>query len=95
MIDIDREHVMALRHARDWLEERFGQRFAQSTVYHWVTRGAHGRKLDVVRVGGRIFTSAEAFARFFGIGAGATGEEIYRDDRASESATRRAKEVFG
>src|SRR5262249_13090467 len=35
-----------------------------STLWRWHKRGVRGVKLDVVRVGGRNFTTAEALARF-------------------------------
>lgn len=35
-----------------------------ATVWRWTTKGARGAKLETVCVGGRRFTSDEAFARF-------------------------------
>lgn len=35
-----------------------------ATIWRWRTKGIRGHKLDAVLIGGRWFTSDEAFARF-------------------------------
>lgn len=35
-----------------------------STVWRYATRGVHGITLETIRVGGKVFTSHEAVARF-------------------------------
>lgn len=46
---------------------------AHSTIFRWATgRGARGTKLETVRIGGRLFTSDAAVARFL---AACNGEQ--------------------
>lgn len=94
MIDVEREYLMGLYEVQDWIFERFGRRFSRSTIYRWIGRGARGRKLDIVRVGGLLYTSREALTRFFADGSDAVGG-MPPFGRAATAATRRAGEVFG
>jgi len=41
-----------------------GKRVHISACYRWITRGIRGVRLEVVRVGGSMYTSREAVARF-------------------------------
>jgi hypothetical protein len=41
-----------------------GQRVAASTIYRWASRGCHGVRLEVIRVGGVLKTTHSAIRRF-------------------------------
>lgn len=64
MIDIHSEQLVALRDVPALLPRRRNRRVHLSTVYRWVTRGAGGRVLESVRLGGVSYTSREALERF-------------------------------
>lgn len=66
MIDINEEQFISLNGLRDMIFRMTGRKIAPSTVYNWVHRGVNGRKLDVVRMGGRIYTSGDSVRRWFG-----------------------------
>jgi hypothetical protein len=38
-----------------------------STTWRWILKGVRGRKLESLSVGGRRYTSEEAFLRFVGV----------------------------
>jgi hypothetical protein len=44
------------------------------TVWRWIERGVRGTRLEVLRAGGRTFTTAEALERFFAKLSGQGGE---------------------
>ncbi len=52
---------------------RTGRRVHPSTLWRWASRGLRGRKLETIRLGGRMCTSVNALNRFF-------AEAISRDD---------------
>ena len=65
MIDIEREHLVALHDVPKLLPARAnGKRIHISAVYRWVQRGVRGVHLEIVRVGGTSYTSREALQRF-------------------------------
>ena len=63
MIDPNREELVSLSRAGRIVNPTKGAHY--STVIRWTQRGVSGGiKLETVRVGGRVFTSREALARF-------------------------------
>jgi len=65
MIEISREHLIALREVPRRIPPRCsGRRVHISAVYRWVSRGVQGVVLDAVKIGGSTFTSEEALQRF-------------------------------
>ena len=68
MIDIQRENVVSLTEAAkfDFLpKRRRGKRISPSTLYRWSKHGIRGVRLEVIRAGGTLCTSACALQRFF------------------------------
>ena len=65
MIDIVNEQMIPLSKIPAWCEKHLGNRVHPSTVHCWRLRGARGRKLETVLVGGRRYSSQEVLLRFF------------------------------
>ncbi len=63
-LDIEEERLIPLKEAAQHLPRRNGKRTHYSTVFRWATKGARGRKLDTVLIGGMRYTSMEALHRF-------------------------------
>lgn len=89
----DDDRLISLPELRDLVFRRTGRKIASATVYNWVNRGIKGRRLGVVRVGGRIYTTEGAIEQWF-------VSESHRSDspyvvRAALRAEREAGEVFG
>lgn len=63
-IDLRREQGIPIRDVPNWLPKRDGKKIHLSTVYRWISKGARGRVLESVLVGGVRYTSAEALERF-------------------------------
>ena len=63
-IDVQNEHAIPLAEVHRHVPKRRGKRVHYSTVYRWATKGARGRVLATVMVGGVRFTTVEAIARF-------------------------------
>ena len=59
MLDIRRETLLRLSAAQRWLNSRGVEVRAVSTLYRWVEDG----RLEVVRIGGILYTSEEALQR--------------------------------
>ena len=67
MIDVNVEQVLSLQEAsqRDILpRRRGGKRPHVATFFRWVTHGVGGVRLEAIKVGGTLCTSAEAIQRF-------------------------------
>ena len=65
MIDLSNETVLSFSDAAKRLpRRRAGKRPHVATLYRWATRGCQGVKLETIRVGGTLCTSAEALQRF-------------------------------
>ncbi len=60
MIDIAKEKTFPLKEARTYIPGRPDL----STLYRWAFDKPGNKRLEVVKVGGRWFTSREAIARF-------------------------------
>jgi len=64
VIQISDEDVITLADATKRLPRIRGKRIHISTIYRWAHRGVGGVRLETLRVGGRLCTSAEALQRF-------------------------------
>lgn len=96
MIDVEGDDLIPLSDLRDWIHRKTGMMFATSTIYHWAARGVRGRKLDVIRFGGRIFTSEGAFLRWISPDVGGQDRDrMSLSGRSAKIAERLAGEVFG
>ncbi len=64
MISLERETLLSIRQAARRIPGRRGKPIHVSAVYRWIQRGVDGVRLEVVRVGGTTYTSAESLQRF-------------------------------
>lgn len=64
MIYITRETCFRLTEAPKYLPCRNGRNISTSTIFRWAQRGVNGCRLEVIRIGGAMFTSSEALQRF-------------------------------
>jgi hypothetical protein len=65
MIDIFGEELLTLSQAaRSRPGSRNGRPTHPSTPYRWAVRGIRGHRLEVVRIGGTLYTSRQALQRF-------------------------------
>ncbi|HEX4000816.1 MAG TPA: DUF1580 domain-containing protein [Pirellulales bacterium] len=60
MIDISSEKLVALNDAPKLLPDRP----SLCTLWRWRTKGVRGRRLESITIGGKVYTSVEALARF-------------------------------
>ena len=60
MIDLATEQLLPLAEARAFLPDRP----SVCTLWRWRNKGARGRRLESVVLGGKVYTSVEALARF-------------------------------
>ena len=65
-IDLRRDNGIPIREVPNWLPKRNGKKVHFSTVFRWVTKGARGRVLESVLIGGIRYTTIEAIERFLG-----------------------------
>lgn len=86
MIDITSEKLLTLPEAAALLPGRP----SVATLWRWRTKGARGRRLESVVLGGKVFTSAEAIQRFARHEGGADTPTI-RTPPAREAAIRKAE----
>ncbi|MCW5756717.1 MAG: DUF1580 domain-containing protein [Phycisphaeraceae bacterium] len=63
-IDIHADKLCTLTGATQLLPKVNGRHLHASAIWRWCRKGVRGVHLDHVRIGGRIFTSAEALNRF-------------------------------
>jgi hypothetical protein len=59
------DNLLSLREATQYVPAINGKRHATSTLYRWCRHGINGVKLEYVRIGRNIATTAEALDRFF------------------------------
>lgn len=65
MITLNHEQLIPLRRVPQHLPLRpSGKCIHPSAVYRWVSNGIRGTMLESVRIGGTVYTSAEALQRF-------------------------------
>ncbi|TWT49001.1 DUF1580 domain-containing protein [Botrimarina hoheduenensis] len=58
------EKLISIREVPDFLPTRRGKKLHISTVHRWVQKGARGKVLESVMLGGVRYTSLEALVRF-------------------------------
>ena len=64
-INFEQEQLLTLAEAAKRVPGRTpGKPIHTATVARWATRGVRGNRLETLRIGGRLFTSVEALARF-------------------------------
>ena len=63
-MDINKEALLTLSEAARSLPAVNGRRPHCSSLWRWCRRGVRGVKLEYVRVGRRVCTTAEALSRF-------------------------------
>ena len=63
-IDIQNEQLLAISDVPDFLPRRRKKKIHISTVYRWLLKGARGKILESVMIGGIRYTSQEALRRF-------------------------------
>ena len=67
MTNILNEQTLFFNEAPAFIEQLAGYRPSLVTLHRWRRKGLkHGRRLEVVSIGGRVVTSVEAIHRFFG-----------------------------
>ena len=74
-ININSERLLPLTEVPQYLRSRGAKAPHVSGVYRWALAGVGGVRLQTIRVGGVLHTSAEAIARFVTELSGAGGEE--------------------
>jgi hypothetical protein len=89
MIDLTSEQLLTLAEATAVLPDRP----AVATLWRWRTKGAHGRRLESVVLGGKVYTSREALQRFADQRGGVDVPTI-RTPRKREREIRRAEQVL-
>ena len=98
MIDLNNEDLVPIGQVPALLPSRpNGRRLHISAVYRWVQRGARGRRLEALQIGGTTYTSREALQRF----AADRGSQPVtmpvtsaRRQRQIEAANRRIAEIL-
>jgi len=63
-INVEQEQPITLAEVPKYVPKRGGKKVHYSTVYRWTTKGARGRILESVMVGGIRYTTVEAVQRF-------------------------------
>jgi len=64
MIDVNEEQLLTLEEVTKRLPGRDGKRLHISSVFRWAQKGVAGVRLEVVKVGGRTYTTEESLQRF-------------------------------
>ena len=65
-LDFQTESPISFADVPSILPRRNGKKVHPSTVYRWATKGARGRVLESMLIGGIRFTTVTALNRFFG-----------------------------
>ena len=58
------EDVLTTKQACHELNSIFGKPIDRTTLYRWALRGVQGKRLEYVKIGGRLVTSRQALTRF-------------------------------
>lgn len=62
---LEDEALITLKEVPDYLpKQQNGRKVSYGTVWRWVKKGAHGRVLESVKIGGIRYTSVNALDRF-------------------------------
>ena len=89
-LDLAREQAITLADVPQHVPKRRGKKVHYSTVYRWATKGARGRLLESVLIGGLRFTTIEAIGRFLAAKPKASHEGTCDLDEAIEAALKEA-----
>ena len=73
---------------------RAGSRVSTTTLWRWYTRGSRGVRLEVVRVGGAIYTTADAIRDFIHARS-ATGGAAVPQTPSPSTRSKRAVKALG
>ncbi len=65
MIDSMTEELLTLAEAARVVPSKSGRGVNASTVWRWALRGVSGTRLDVLRIGGKTYTSRQALQKFY------------------------------
>lgn len=65
MIDVERETLLTLEQAAQWVPVRNGKHIHPQTIWCWMRIGVAGVVLESVKIGHGRLTSKEALRRFF------------------------------
>ncbi len=63
-LDFTKEQAIPLSEVPRYVPKRRGKKVHYSTVYRWATKGARGRPLETVLIGGIRYTTVEEVLRF-------------------------------
>lgn len=77
------DRLITLQEVVNYLPRRRGRKIHYSTVFRWVTKGARGRVLRSILVGGVRFTSVEALEQFLNTPSAASLRDVSSDDSAA------------
>lgn len=72
---LNEDNLLSLHEATQYVPAINGKRHATSTLYRWCRRGIGGVRLEYVRIGRNIATTAEALDQFFKALAAADGRD--------------------
>lgn len=87
MIDIQAETLIPVNSKTAQAFEQLSlPRPSVCTLWRWRNKGVRGRKLESVTIGGRVYTSIEAIARFAEYSGGHSAAPL-------RTSSRRAKEI--
>ncbi|MEO9930373.1 MULTISPECIES: DUF1580 domain-containing protein [Rhodopirellula] len=89
-IDVQNEQPITLAEVPKYVPKRGGKKVHYSTVYRWTTKGARGRVLASVMVGGIRYTTIEAVRRFLDAKPAMASRADSSLDDAIEEALREA-----
>jgi hypothetical protein len=99
VIDVNEEALIPIQELPAYLQKRgLGRRIHRRDVYRWVQRGVGGVRLEAVKIGGCLVTSAEALQRWVEAREARSGRavpthEIHQRPRWGKHDTKRSAEV--
>lgn len=80
MIDLSKEHLIALKKVPNYLAQRGVKKHHTQTIFRWADKGLRGRKLESWWVGGERYTSVSALNRFISWRSGEARPTEQADD---------------
>jgi len=89
-LDFAKEQAITLAEVPQHVPKRRGKKVHYSTVYRWATKGARGRLLESVLIGGLRYTTVEAVGRFLAAKPAVSHRETCDLDEAIEAALKEA-----
>lgn len=89
-LDLEKEQAITLAEVPRYIPKRRGKKVHYSTVYRWTTKGARGRLLESVLIGGLRYTTVEAVGRFLAAKPTTSYGSVCDLDEAIEAALKEA-----